>query len=60
VRWKEETFQDHPEGNNNGMDDHGEISVPEGDVWLQVRVDGKKVAAPMRKTLCRLGMIFEQ
>ena len=42
------------------MDDQGEISVPEGAVWLEVRIDGKEGWLHDEEDFMSLGMVFEQ
>jgi hypothetical protein len=60
VRWKEGNALGESGQNNGLMDGEGEISVPEGAVWLKIGIDGKEGWVHDKEDLASLGMIFEQ
>lgn len=60
VQWKEGNAVGPSTPDTNSMGDQGEISVPEGNVWLKMRIDGREGWVHDEEDYLSLGMIFEQ
>jgi hypothetical protein len=59
VQWKQGSISSE-ETDNNVLSGQGEINVPEGNVWLKMRIDGKEGWLHDEEDYMSLGMIFEQ
>jgi hypothetical protein len=60
VHWKEGNANGPSPDNKDAMNDAGEITVPEQDLWVKVRIDGKEGWLHDEEDFMSLGMVFEQ